>query len=332
MSQRIARRAGVTALGLLLMGGAAAHATERPALMMGGTSTSITTAHDSDPDSAGHDGAGGPVVLSATPGSGKKANKIAGRCSLAPTAGTITRRLGTRSYLLRVPAGLKGPSVPLLLTMHGAGQEGTGLDSAAAIEGATGWDADAAAHSFIVAYPASAATRPTAWNATQNGPDVQFLRDVVADISATWCVNRKRVHATGHSSGAIMAERLACDAPDVFASVSAYAGASPVLFGGPCAPRRPVSVGIFQGALDPVSSLGVGIANRDEWLTRNGCPLTPTTEPGVPLEASTYGPCKDGVKVVWRVYLLQGHNWPTGADNADIRNRMRALFEKNPLP
>ncbi|MGQ0716619.1 MAG: alpha/beta hydrolase family esterase [Pseudonocardiales bacterium] len=305
MSQRIIRRAGITALGLLLLGGGVADATE-------------------------HDGYGGPAGSPRPVQTAQLA--VAGSCSLAPTAGTITRTLGARSYLLHVPAGLTGPSVPLLLTMHGAGQEGTGLDSAAAIEAATGWDADADAHGFIVAYPASAATRPTAWDATKGGPDVQFLRDVVADISATWCVNPKRVHATGHSSGAIMAERLACDAPDVFASVSAYAGASPVLFGGPCTPSRPVPVGIFQGTLDPVSSVGVGIANRNEWLALNGCPLLPTTELGVPLEASTYGPCQDGVEVVWRVYLLQGHNWPTGADKADIRTRIRALFERNPLP
>lgn len=298
MSQRMVRRAGITALGLLLMGGGVANAIERPALISGSTPTA----------------------------------QVAGSCSLAPTAGTITRTLGARSYLLHVPPGLTGPSVPLLLTMHGAGQVGTGLDSAAAIEAATGWDADAAAHGFIVAYPASAATRPTAWNATQGGPDVQFLRDVVADISATWCVNPKRVHATGHSSGAIMAERLACDAADVFASVGAYAGASPVLFGGPCNPSRPVSVGIFQSTLDPVSSLGVGISNRNEWLARNGCPLLPATELGVPLEASNFGPCKANVEVAWRVYLLQGHNWPTGADKADIRTRMWALFERNPRP
>ncbi|MGH2731854.1 MAG: alpha/beta hydrolase family esterase, partial [Actinomycetota bacterium] len=253
-------------------------------------------------------------------------------CSLAPTAGTVTRTLGERSYLLHVPVGLTGSSVPLLLSMHGAAPEGTGLEAAAGHEADTGWDADAAAHGFIVSYPASSATRPAAWNTTQGGPDVSFLRDVVADISATWCVDPKRVHAGGHSSGAIMAERLACDAADVFASVGAYAGASPVLFGGPCTPSRPISVGIFQSLLDPLSSLPVGILNRNEWLARNGCPPIPTTEPGVLLEASRYGPCEDGVEVVWRVYLLQAHNWPTGADNADIRNRIRALFERNPLP
>ncbi len=54
------------------------------------------------------------------------------------------------------------------------------------------WDADAGPHSFIVSYPASSATRPAAWNAAQGGPDVSFLRDVVADISATWCIDPKR--------------------------------------------------------------------------------------------------------------------------------------------
>lgn len=119
----------------------------------------------------------------------------------------------------------------------------------------------------------------------------------------------------------------------MFASVAAYAGASPAsLGGGACEPSRPVTVGVFQSLFDPISSYLVGTSNRDEWVSRNGCPSTGTAEPGVTLEATRYSPCQGGVEVVWRLYGAQSHNWPTGADRQDIAERMWALFERNPLP
>src|SRR5438067_1468350 len=80
--------------------------------------------------------AGAPVAAAATPG-----------CTLTTTGGTVTRTLGTRTYELHVPAGLTGTQVPLLLSLHGAGSNGTQDESF------TGWSGFADAHEFIVAYP-----------------------------------------------------------------------------------------------------------------------------------------------------------------------------------
>ena len=128
-----------------------------------------------------------------------------------------------------------------------------------------------------------------------------------------------------------MTARLACDAPDVFASVAVFAGVDPTLLGGPCTPSRPISIGIFHGVTDLISLFPLAVAHRNNWLARNGCPLTPTTEPNVSVEASVYGPCKAGVEVVWRVYQ-GGHFWPTGTDHTDITRRMWDFFVRNPLP
>lgn len=251
-------------------------------------------------------------------------------CSLAPTGGTITRPIGTRTYNLNVPAGLTGSAVPLLLSLHGNG-EGVTIE-----ESNSGWTPYAASRHFIVAYPAGTGTGLN-WDYAQGSADVTFLRAVVADIAATWCVNPSRVHAAGYSNGAVMAERLACDASDVFASVAALAGSSPTYptptapSGSPCTLTRPIAVGIFQGLFDPISSYVIGTMNRDEWIARNGCPATGTREPGVLLEAITYAPCTSGVEVDWRVYL-QSHNWPIGTDQADIHDRMWGLFTRNPRP
>ncbi|MGH9039097.1 MAG: alpha/beta hydrolase family esterase [Acidimicrobiia bacterium] len=247
----------------------------------------------------------------------------AGGCSLEPTAGTVARQLGDRTYDLHVPEGLSGPAVPLLLSLHGYG-EPVGQH-----ERETGWPAYAADHGFIVAFPDGVERR---WDFAAGSPDVAWFRDLVADISARWCVDPRRVYAEGYSNGAMMVERLACDIPDVIAAVAAYGGASPAGFGGACVPSRPVAVGIFHSLLDPISSYPIGVANREEWISRNGCPAPGSSEPGVLLEAIRYAPCLSGVEVVWRVYGFQSHNWPAGPDRIDIADRMWALFERNPRP
>jgi polyhydroxybutyrate depolymerase len=245
-------------------------------------------------------------------------------CTLLPTSGTVSRAVGGRQYYVNVPAGLPGASAPLLLALHGFTQ--LPLDH----ETVTGWSQVAATRHFIVAYP-SAEPQQSAWSFSQNSADVDYLRNVVQDISSKWCVNPRQVHAEGHSSGALMAARLACDASAVFASVAVYAGVDPTLLGSPCTPARPISVGIFHGINDLISNFPLAVQHRNNWLLRNGCPVIPTTEPNVVVEASVYGPCRAGVTIVWRVYQA-GHLWPTGADHPDITQRMWDFFLRNPLP
>jgi polyhydroxybutyrate depolymerase len=243
-------------------------------------------------------------------------------CTLAPTSGTVDRAAAGRTYHVNVPPGLSGPSVPVLLSLHGA------LQPYSLHEKETRWSAAAATEHFIVAYPSAAGL---AWDAAQGSGDVTYLRAVVEDISSTWCVDPRRVHVEGFSSGANMSARLACDAPAVFASVAAYAGVSPSFTGSPCAPDRPIAVALFHSDGDVISLPPFAVAHRDEWLRRNGCPATPVTEPGVPVEAAAYGPCRAGVQVVWRVYRGT-HFWPADDDRADIATRMWDFFLRNRLP
>jgi polyhydroxybutyrate depolymerase len=244
-------------------------------------------------------------------------------CSLEPTNGTETRVLGGRTYELYVPSGLAGPSVPLLVTMHGF----TSFGLAHAYD--TGWREFAASHGFIVAFPNGIAN---AWSFREGSYDVTFLRDVAADVSARWCVDPRRVHASGHSNGAIMAQRLACDAGDVFASVTEYAGNSPDRFGSQCRPGRAIGVGLFQGDSDPLVSQASAEASRDEWVARNGCSTTPVSESPPEGVLLRYTGCDGGVEVLWRLYSGQGHLWPKGARGEDMRSRMWAFLTAHPLP
>ncbi len=248
-------------------------------------------------------------------------------CTLSPTSGTVTRTLGTRTYELHVPPGLTGTQVPLLLSLHGAGSNGF------QDEYFTGWSQFAGAHNFIVAYPDA---RPNigggVWDPyTQGSADVAFVRQVVADVSSSWCVDSHRVYVDGWSNGAVMSQRLACDAADLFAAATSYAGGTPTLGGAAaaCRPSRPISVGLIAGQED-FTYAGLG-HNTTEWLGYDHCSTTPTQESDAYGSTSSYG-CPAGTQVFARVLINTSHNWPFGAQGEDQRQRMWAFFIANPLP
>lgn len=243
-------------------------------------------------------------------------------CNLEPTAGTVTRTIGARTYTLNVPAGLVGGSVPLVLALHGAGGD------ASFHEDETGLTPYAASHNFIVAYPEA---ENTWWDLTDASKDTVFLKQVVADISANWCVNPKRVHVEGFSRGAMMAHRLACDDTDTFASVAPYAGFLPTVEGNSCKPQRKVPVAIFHSTFDPIIPYFFGIQARDFWVANNGCSKTPVSTRVNSSTFERYTGCSGGTEVWFRQYN-QSHNWPTGADGDDMRNRLWAFFQAHPLP
>ncbi len=247
-------------------------------------------------------------------------------CTLTPTAGTITKSLGGRTYTVNVPAGLSG-DVPLLLSLHGFASTGS------QDELFTGWTPFAAAHHFIVAYPQGQGSQFSgAWDPyTASSPDVQFLRDVVADISAQWCVDAHRVHVDGWSNGAVMSQRTACSAADTFASATSYGGGTPTLagFATGCSPSRPISVGLFAGQFDFTYA---GLAqNTSEWTAVDGCAGAPAHTTDTYGSTDTYT-CAGGAQVLSRVVNFTSHNWPSGAQGEDQRNRMWAFFSAHPKP
>jgi polyhydroxybutyrate depolymerase len=259
----------------------------------------------------------GGVVLAPPPAT-------AAACGLSGFDGT--RTVGGRSYLLHVPANLTGTQVPLVVSLHGFSSDGP------AHAQQSGWREFADDHNFITAFP-NGNYRSWNFSAYGTGPaDIAWLRAVVADIAATWCVDPKRVHVSGHSNGAFMAQRVACDAADLFASAAEYAGGSPDAFTNPCNPSRGIGVALFHGDWDFVVPQPMGTAARDGWVDRLACNPTPTSEPvseGTFLRSTG---CRDGVEVTWRTYPQQSHLWPTGARQQDILGRMWAHFEAHPLP
>ncbi|MHB8659672.1 MAG: CE1 family esterase [Solirubrobacteraceae bacterium] len=230
------------------------------------------------------------LALAALGASPMGASAATTSCALSPTSGTVTRMLGQREYQLHVPQGLPGPEVPLLISLHGAGSDG------AQDEYFTGWSKFADAHHFIVAYPdATFPDEPSApylgggvWDPyTQGSPDVPFLTQVVSDIETSYCVDPSRVYVNGWSNGAVMSQRVACDAAGVFAAADSYAGGDPTAWpqsgvpagrysGAPCHPSRPISIGMIVGQED-FTYAGLS-QNASLWEGIDGCSGSPASE------------------------------------------------------
>lgn len=248
-------------------------------------------------------------------------------CSLTPTNGMVTRTLGSRTYDVVVPAGLAASEVPLLVTLHGAGSNPT-VD-----EYSKQWAPFAAAHGFIVAYPqARGFPQSGVWDPySASSPDVGFLREVVADVSARWCVDAHRVYVDGWSNGAVMSQRMACSAADLFAAATSYGGGTPTVsgFATPCQPSRPISVGLFAGQFDFTYA---GLAqNTAEWEAIDACASPPAHTTDAYGATDTYA-CAGGAQVLSRVVSNTSHNWPSGAQGEDQRARMWAFLTAHPLP
>ena len=158
-----------------------------------------------------------------------------------------------RPVVLHVPETLD-PAVPsaLVVVLHGY----TG--SASGTIDYFGLRALADERGFLVAAP-QGTTDPegkTFWNASAaccnfHGSQVDdsgHLDRVITAVGEAHPVEEGRVYVVGHSNGAFMAHRFACDHADRVAAIASLAGALDV--DAHCAPSRPVSVLQVHGEAD----------------------------------------------------------------------------------
>lgn len=214
---------------------------------------------------------------------------------------------------------------------------------------------------FIVAYPEGIAA---SWNAgdccgtawTDSVDDVGFVRDLLDEIEARYCIDPKRVYATGMSNGGFLSHRLACELSDRIAAIAPVAG----VLGVPaetCAPPRPVPVLHFHGTSDPmvpyqggtpiIPQLGVGIVFRSvadtmtHWRSANGCSGNEQTfYQNGDTTCVEWPDCALGSGTALCTIDGGGHTWPGGvpipagktSSDIDATATMLAFFAAHPLP
>lgn len=141
----------------------------------------------------------------------------------AAIRGTIRVSDRERSYLSYIPARLP-QEAPLVLVLHGAFMDG------AMIRAGTGYEFDVLAdrHGFAVVYPDgyehnwNDCRRTQAYPAKRlNIDDMGFMRALIARFRSEHGIDPALVFVFGYSDGGEMAYRLAIEAPDEIAAITA---------------------------------------------------------------------------------------------------------------
>lgn len=262
----------------------------------------------------------------------------------------------TRTSLLHVPDKYD-PAKGTMLVLDFHGFTSAGWQEALLTRMSTESDK----RGFIVAYPEGVAA---SWNAgdccgtawSDSVDDVKFVRDLLDRIEADWCIDPKRVFATGMSNGGFLSHRLACEVYDRLAAVAPVAG---VLGIDPakCHPTRAVPILHFHGTSDPMvpydggtplwPQLGLGLNFRsvaktlDHWRTVNGCSTFKSTFfTNGDATCVEWPDCKDGAQTSLCTIDGGGHTWPggipipAGKTSTDISatTTMLDFFEAHPMP
>jgi polyhydroxybutyrate depolymerase len=273
---------------------------------------------------------------------------MAGDSQLGAGTHDLVLELGDRerSYYLHLPPSVRsGAPLPLVLAFHRDGGRASGYRNY------TRLDALSDREGFAVAYPDGTGPerlgrRLETWNAggccglavREGVDDVAFARALVDEIAQRVRIDRSRVYATGHSNGAMMAYRLAAEAPDLLAAIAPVAGAMllepfeatepmPVLHIHSVDDSRAPYVG-GRGALFPLADrIGHNAVEEelDRWVRLNGCPRKSILvaerrerATGHSARQLRFAPCTSGAEVeLWRL-TGPDHRWP-GADTARHR-------------
>jgi poly(3-hydroxybutyrate) depolymerase len=105
------------------------------------------------------------------------------------------------------------------------------------------------------------------WKSNKN--DAKFVLEIVNELKRKYNLSPQRIYLVGFSNGALMAQRLIADYPDMFggaAIVSGSIGANDARF----TPKKPVPVILIHGEKDTIIPYHGGVGSSDKsfsWLS-----------------------------------------------------------------
>lgn len=165
-----------------------------------------------------------------------------------------------RNYFVHFPSGSRAAPWPLVLVLHGAGNNA--LDTLSMFR----WIEASDLNGFILVglearpprvwLPVNFRLNPRVWNSGDPGvqeegilknDDVAYTRAVLDEMAQRYTIDPNRVYAAGFASGGGMAQRLGVELSERFAAIAAVGS----LRAQSVAPRNPLSVLMIYGTLDP---------------------------------------------------------------------------------
>jgi polyhydroxybutyrate depolymerase len=255
-----------------------------------------------------------------------------------------------RSYWLHVPHGYSASRLtPLVLAFHGGGGTALGMERTSDLSAASD------RRGFLVAYPQGLrqdhGRAPPGWDAS--GPrdpfadgidDGLYVSHMLSEIQASYCIDPRRIWATGISNGGSMVGYLACVLSDRIAAFAPVEGVFFQIPGG-CHPGHPAAILDVHVRTDPVAPYA-GVPARGspdyyalaipawlrEWASRDSCSMDPEpvpAEPGMTGEAWTH--CPAGVSVAGDLFPAGGHTWFRSIGPAAGDNLVLGYFRVHPL-
>jgi polyhydroxybutyrate depolymerase len=152
-----------------------------------------------------------------------------------------------RRYLIHIPpqaATDPNKPLPLVVNLHGMPFL---LEWSEVV--VSGLNDKADAEGFAVVYPVGFLSLFNAGACcSPEVDDVGFIRTLLQqELPRHYCIDPRRIYATGVSGGGMMVYKVACDAADLFAAVAVVGGAR---ITDPCVPTRPVPLIHFHGTGD----------------------------------------------------------------------------------
>ena len=180
-----------------------------------------------------------------------------------------------RSFLIYVPTNIK-ENAPLVVAIHGY------TSSAKTLMGYSGINQIADKEGFLVAYPQG--TKDSRDNnffnvgyefhSDSKVNDVNFIREIVHNLTKDYKLNSKRVFATGMSNGGDMSYLLACTSSDLFTAVAPVAGVMMKDTLENCNPVKKIPIFEIHGTKDSISKFEGDMNNEDKWGAYYDLPST----------------------------------------------------------
>lgn len=246
--------------------------------------------------------------------------------------GTYTRTLNSggiaRTYRLDVPQTYNPTQgTPLIFNFHGLG------DNAENFATGTGMATEGTRAGYIVVH---ANGYQNSWNAgtccgqaaMDDIDDVQFVRDMIADLNKDYCLDANRVFSSGFSNGGYFSHRLGCEANDIIAAITPVSG----LIAVDCQPERAVPVHQSHGSSDPIVFYNRGEEDIALWAALNGCDEAAATYYNKGnATCIRYPNCSSGADVELCTLRFVGHKW-VRSNFYDTTLENIKFFTEHPMP
>lgn len=240
---------------------------------------------------------------------------------------SLQHQLQWRTYKIHLPAGYNTNSTfPLLIALHGGGHDADTMEYISKLS------QKADIENFIVVYPNGRKFFTRTWNAgnccgnsvTFNTDDVGFIVKMINKLKSDYSIDTTRIYLTGASNGGMMAYRLACERPELFAAFAPVA--STLQTSSPCSPGSGVPLLQIHSMPDTrvpfYGGYGTGFAGvymppvdsvLNVWSQINNCAASQDTfyhaNGALGIKFNNCPLCND---VVLYITSDGGHSWPGG--------------------